>query len=274
MAPAQKVAFVNLKGGVGKTTSAINTGAALAEMGHETLVIDSDRQGDATKGLGYTPDELKGHTLYEAQVTPDKTGDYIVPVEGFERLWLLPGHRALADSEATFHSDSERDYRTRLVIEALEAHPRWSKLQFILLDCPPDLGHLTVNALLASDLVVILLQAEPWAFDSLPGILRVIGKLQKRQAPDLKLAGVLLTMVNGRLNLTELIREELQEANYDRYLFKTIIPRSVSLPEAAFLKQPVIRYAPASAGARAYRAFAEEFLSHVTKQNRVAAQTA
>ena len=251
---ARVLAVANQKGGVGKTTTAVNTAACLAEAGQRVLLIDCDPQANATSGLGMSPsgdDTARRLTLYDVIVDRSPIGDAIVATD-VPGLDLVPGDRDLAGATYDLQSADDRDVRLREAIAAV-VH----RYAFIFIDCPPSLGLLTINALAAADAVVVPVQAEYYALEGLTQLLETIELVQRHLNPRLEVAGMLLTMVDGRTRLAGEVAEEVRRAFGD-LAYRTIVPRSVRLAEAPSHGTPITRYDARSAGAEAYFSFAEE----------------
>jgi len=244
------LAVANQKGGVGKTTTAINLGAALGALEHPVLLVDCDPQGNATRSLGQTAgrpqlyDVLTGEASIEEAIRPT----------GFEGLDLLPADRDLVGLEVEFVGVEGWQRRLR------EALARVSdRYETILLDCPPSLGHLTVSALVAADAVLVPLQCEYLALEGISELLATLRRLQAGPNPRLELLGILLTMYDERTNLSREVAEEVRRHFGDR-VFETVVPRNVRLAEAPSHGMPVLHYDIKSRGAEAYLGLAREFL--------------
>jgi chromosome partitioning protein len=247
--PARIYAVANQKGGVGKTTTAINLAACLAEAGESALVVDLDPQANATSGLG---ERANGASTYE--LLDGVPLERLAKPTAFPRLHLVPSRPDLAGAavELAGHSQGETYLR-----EALDdARSRYS---FVFLDCPPSLGPLTVNALAAADRVLVPVQAEYYALEGLSQLVRSVNLVRSRLNPRLAIAGVLLTMVDGRTRLSSDVAEEVRR-HFGEVVFKTAVPRSVRLAEAPSHGLPVISYDRRSAGAEAYWKVAMELV--------------
>jgi chromosome partitioning protein len=242
-------AIANQKGGVGKTTTAVNVTACIAEAGLETLLVDVDPQGNATTGLGLPRDDPPG--LYEVLVEGLPAAEAVRPsrVEHLDLLVSTPD-LAGANMELPRLPGSEARLRDALA-------PLREDYAYILLDCPPSLGPLTVNALVAADRVIVPVQAEYFALEGLAGLLETLGLIQRELNPRLTVAGMLLTMHDGRTRLAQDVEREVRE-HFPSLVFDTVIPRTVRLGEAPSYGQPVIHYDPHSVGAAAYFALAKE----------------
>lgn len=250
---ARSIVFVNQKGGVGKTTSAINVGAALALSGKKTLLVDFDPQGNLTSGVG---GPTRGNGIYQVISGSKTLRDVIVPTQ-VANLWLVPSSIDLSGATVELVDKEDRnDYLKRALATVADDY------DFILIDCPPSLGILTLNGLNAASEVIIPLQCEYFALEGLSLILQTIGLVQKSMNPSLKICGILLTMFDGRTKLSQEVVRQVTEYFRDR-VFKTIVPRNVRLSEAPSHGLPVMCYDPTCIGARSYTAVAEELINRV-----------
>ncbi|MFZ1018616.1 MAG: AAA family ATPase [Candidatus Cybelea sp.] len=246
------IALVNQKGGVGKTTTAVNLGAALAMLGRRVLVVDADPQGNATTGLGIDKTQLK-HDVYHALLQEAPLENIVVPTE-VENLHLAPATINLAGADVELVAALSRETRLRQALEPLA-----NSYDFVLIDSPPSLGLLTINALTAAQDCIIPVQAEFYALEGLAQLTNVIWRVRDALNPTLHVSGVLVTMFDGRTRLAvEVIRE--LEKYFPREIFKTQIPRNVRLSEAPSFGKPVILFDLKSRGAQAYIAVAREML--------------
>lgn len=249
------IGIINQKGGVGKTTTAVNLSAYLAKRGKKTLLIDSDSQGNATSGLSM--DTSRFHkTLYEvlSDGIPLAEASYTTEIP---HLSLVPATMDLAGAEVELVGEIGREHMLRRAVEAVK-----DSFDFILIDCPPSLGLLTVNALTAADRLIIPIQAEFYALEGLTQLMKTVDTVQRRLNPGLSLLGILLTMFDGRTKLSMQVSEEVKKY-FGKKLFHTVIPRTVKLSEAPSFGQPILLYAPKSKGASAYSEFCREVLKRV-----------
>lgn len=248
------IAITNQKGGVGKTTTAVNLSAALAEQGKKVLLIDMDPQGNATSGVGIDKRE-KRDTVYELLIGNASFDDCLIKTE-FEGLWLLPSNINLSGVEIELLDIDRREYRMK---DTLDAHKE--EYDFILMDCPPSLNMLTVNALTAADSVLVPIQCEYYALEGLSQLLHTISLVQRRLNPNLDMEGVVFTMYDARTNLSMQVVENVKK-NLKENIYDTIIPRNIRLAEAPSYGQPITAYAPSSTGANSYRLLSLEVMEH------------
>ena len=244
------IAVANQKGGVGKTTTAVNTAACLAEGGSRVLIVDSDPQGNATSGLGVEREQIKA-SLYDVLINDTPLNKVIVHTK-WDRLDICPSHIELSGAEIELVSFEAREFRLKNALADLS-----SDYDFIVIDCPPSLGLLTINALAAADTVLIPIQCEYYALEGLSQLMSTIRNVRRKINPDLDIEGVLLTMFDARTNLSVEVVEEVKRV-LPQKVFKTIIPRNVRLSEAPSFGEPIIIYDTNSRGAIHYRALASE----------------
>jgi chromosome partitioning protein len=247
------IAVANQKGGVGKTTTAINLGAALALAGQRILLIDTDPQGNLTSGVG-----LKGQTAdaggtYEALLSEVDPHVFVLPTH-IATLFVIPADRQLAGAEIELVSLPQREHRLKRVVDPLRAD-----FDFIILDCPPSLGLLTLNGLVAADALLVPLHCEYFALEGLADLVGTMRRVRAGLNPALELQGVVLTMYDDRTNLGQLVARDVREFFKDK-VFNTVIPRNVRLGEAPSHGTPAVTYDPKSRGAAAYTALARELL--------------
>ncbi len=242
-------AIANQKGGVGKTTTAVNLAACVAEAGYEALVVDVDPQCNATLGLGIGKDLAL--TVYDVLIGSTPLEDVIVPTS-IEHLWMAPAGPDLAGATVELPQQAGSEARLRTAIDPLR-----DRYAFVLLDCPPSLGPLTVNALVAADRVIVPVQAEYFALEGLAGLLDTLSLVQRELNPRLTVAGMLLTMHDGRTRLAQDVEREVRE-HFPELVFDTVIPRNVRIGESPSYGKPVIHHDPHCAGADAYFELAKE----------------
>ena len=248
------IAVTNQKGGVGKTTTAINLAAALALDGRKVLLVDCDAQGNATSGVGQKGKHAAGKTLYEAITSSGvDVHDFIMPT-ATERLSLIPATRDLSGAEIELISVDDRERRLKNLLAPLR-----DEFDFIIIDSPPSLGLLTLNALVAADRVLIPLHCEYFALEGLADLVGTMRRVRASLNPSLDIEGVLLTMNDERTNLGQQVSRDVREFFKDK-VYRTVIPRNVRLAEAPSLGLPAVTYDARSRGAEAYFAFAREVL--------------
>ena len=249
---AKKLAIVNQKGGVGKSTTAINLGAALAEEGLKVLIVDIDPQGNASSGLGIDKTEVE-YSIYDLLLEGVDFSDVIISVNE-SKLDIIPANIDLAGAEIELVSQISRESR---LDKALKGDT--DIYDYILIDCPPSLGLLTLNALTAADGVIVPIQCEYYALEGLGQLLETIKLVQNNLNSRLKLEGVLLTMYDSRTNLSDQVADEVKK-HFSDEIYQTVIPRNVRLTEAPSFGQSIISYDNRSSGAKAYRKLAQEVL--------------
>jgi chromosome partitioning protein len=254
------LAIANQKGGVGKTTSAVNLAASLAVAEQRTLLIDADPQGNATSGIGIARDELQA-TLYHVLLGERTIDEVILKGVQFKHLDVLPASPDLAGAEIEL---VDRPRRVEAMREALAGLR--DRYDYILIDCPPSLGLITVNMLAAADALLIPLQCEYYALEGLSQLLNTVHLVQQGVNPRLGIAGVLLTMYDARLNLSRQVATDAREY-FGAKVFQTIVPRNVRLAEAPSFGKPIILYDIASVGAQAYMHVAHELLERTRAES-------
>ncbi len=247
-------AIANQKGGVGKTTTAVNLSACLAEKGQRVLLIDTDPQGNATSGLGIDKKKVL-HSIYSV-FFEDRPVENLIVNTGLESLKLIPSNIDLIGAEVELVDAADRDMRLKNALEDIKAD-----FNFVIIDVPPSLGLLTVNALVAADGVIIPMQCEYYALEGISQLLNIISLIKNGSNPSLDISGVLLTMADSRTNLTGEVIKEARDF-FKEKTYSTVIPRSVRLSESPGFGKPIILYDDNSAGAAAYRAFADEVLKN------------
>jgi chromosome partitioning protein len=246
------ITVCNQKGGVGKTTTAVNLGAALAERGFQVLLVDCDPQANATSGLGVRPSELTS-SLYDVIVLGQPLSELAVKVAEVPGLTLIPSNVSLAGSELELADLPLRESRLRLALDGLQNY------DYVLLDTPPSLGLLTVNCLVAADSMLVPLQCEYYALEGLSLLTQSQSLVRQSLNPGLSLAGIVLTLFDPRTVLSSQVVSEVRR-QFGNQAFNTVIPRSVRLSEAPSHGLPITLYDPTGRGAAAYRALAEELL--------------
>ncbi len=250
-------AIANQKGGVGKTTTTINLGAALASGDHSVLLVDTDAQANCSSGLGYRRTGSQP-TLYDLLLDGTSAKDVILDTD-LPRLKLLPSDKRLAGAAVELMHVEEREFVLRQILNGLR-----DQFEFILIDCPPALNILTINALVAADGVLVPIQSEYMALEGVSDLLDTVERVRRRFNTGLKISGIVATMYDERTNLSNQILQEL-EKHFSSKLFKTIIPRNIRLAEAPSFGKPVILYDIRSKGAESYINLAKEMLTHEKK---------
>ncbi|WP_028273484.1 ParA family protein [Atopococcus tabaci] len=251
---ARIIAVANQKGGVGKTTTTVNLGASLANTGKKVLLIDMDAQGNATSGLGVSKAEVD-KDIYDVLINELPLSEVIQP-SSRENLWIAPATIQLAGAEVELTTLMARESRLKAAIHEVE-----DQYEYILIDCPPSLGHLTINAFTASGSILIPVQCEYYALEGLSQLLNTIRLVQKHFNPNLKIEGVLLTMLDARTNLGYEVVEEVKKYFHEK-VYKTIIPRNIRLSEAPSYGLSIVDYDRRSRGAQVYQELAEEVIQN------------
>ena len=246
------IAIANQKGGVGKTTTAINLSACLAEKGQRVLVIDIDPQGNTTSGLGIAKDNVD-NTIYEVMLQEIDISDAICK-DIFENLDIIPSNVNLAGAEIDLIDIENREYILKNAINTVR-----NNYDYVILDCPPSLSMLTVNAMTAADTVLVPIQCEYYALEGLTQLIHTINLVKKKLNPLLELEGVVFTMYDARTNLSLQVVENVKD-NLQQNIYKTIIPRNIRLAEAPSYGLPINKYDPKSTGAESYMRLADEVI--------------
>lgn len=257
MKKTQIIAVLNQKGGVGKTTTTINVAAYLAKQNNKVLIIDADPQGNATSGLGVDKTSL-GSTLCDVLVSDIDLANILIQTKT-ENVFLAPTDARLASAELELAGKSGRE---KVLKNSLSA--RTKQFDYVLIDCPPALGLLTINALTAADYVLIPVQAEYYALEGLSQLLQVMQHVRASHNPDLELLGVVMTMFDKRTTLAEQVYNEVKKHFGDK-MFKTVIPRNIRLAEAPSYGRPISEHDKWSKGARAYKNLAKEVMNNASE---------
>lgn len=250
---SKTVSILNQKGGVGKTTTAVNLSACIGDKDKKVLLVDVDPQGNTTSGFGIDKRKTK-LSSYDILVGEEKAENVIIHTE-FKNIDIIPSNMDLAGAELEI---IDKKGRESLLKNALA--PVWNKYDYVFLDCPPSLGLITLNALTASDTFLVPIQCEYYALEGLSQLMSTVRQIKRLYNPYIELEGVLLTMYDGRLNLTRQVVEEVKKF-FPKKIYSTTIPRNVRLSEAPSFGQPIIYFDRASKGSEAYNALADEFLS-------------
>jgi chromosome partitioning protein len=253
---ARFIAVANQKGGVGKTTTAINVATALAQAGHRVLAVDIDPQGNLTSGVGLRGERASGGTIYEALLDDVSPDSFILPT-AVPTMSLIPADRNLTGAEIELISLPERERRLQRLLEPLR-----ERFEFVFIDCPPSLGLLTLNALVAADSVLIPLHCEYFALEGLAELVSTVRRVQGALNPSLDIEGVLLTMHDERTNLGQLVARDVRDFFREK-VFATTIPRNVRLGEAPSHGVPAVMYDARSRGSAAYVALAKEMIERM-----------
>ena len=249
------ISFANQKGGVGKTTSCVNIAASLGLMGYKVLIIDLDPQGNTTSGVGIAKKGLKGST--KELLTGEKKASEIVVETAYQNLSVIPTNTALAGAEFDLFDFEESEFCMKNALAEIK-----DDYDYILVDCPPSLGMLTVNSFAASDGVIVPMQCEFYALEGLSQLMITINRIKRLYNPDLNVSGILITMYNGRLLLSMQVISELQK-HYEDKIFETKISRNVKLTEAPGFGRPAYYHDKSSKGAKEYLEVAKELVTRI-----------
>lgn len=248
---AKIIAVVNQKGGVGKTTTTVNLSAALAKKGKKVLLIDEDPQGNATSGVGVN--KMQEKSIYDVIVNETGVEETIV-ASSIKKLWVCPSNINLAGAEVELVPMMARENKLKAKLDLIK-----DKFDYILIDCPPSLGLLTINALTAADSIIIPIQCEYYALEGVGQLMNTVNLIKQQLNKDLYIEGVVLTMNDARTNLSNQVVSEVKKYFKDN-VYKTVIPRNVKLSEAPSYGMPITTYAPLSKGARCYEKLAGEVI--------------
>lgn len=250
---AKVISIINQKGGVGKTTTAVSLAAAVGAKGFKVLLADIDPQGNSTSGFGISKRKI-AHSSYDVLINDINANNAIIKTQ-FKNVDILPADLNLAGAEVALIELDHREGRLKTAVAQV-----WEKYDYIFFDCPPSLGLITINALTASDTFLVPVQCEFYALEGLAQLMATVRQVKRLYNPHIELEGVLQTMYDGRLNLTQQVVTEIKKF-FPNKVYKTTIPRNVRLSEAPSFGEPIMYYDKHSKGALAYDAFADEFLS-------------
>lgn len=248
------IAVANQKGGVGKTTTAVNLAAAMASEGKKVLLVDADPQANATSGAGVIRDRTR-KTLYDALVLGSSPREMVLPT-AISTLWVLPADKNLAGAEVELVDTDDRNHALKKLLDSIRDY-----FHYLIIDCPPSLGILTINGLTAADSLLVPIQCEYYALEGVTELFDTLGRLKQELNPNLAIEGLLLTMFDERTKLSTAVAKDLRDF-YGSQVLNTVIPRNIRLAEAPSYGQPIMVYDPNSRGARAYWQLAKEILKN------------
>lgn len=251
---AKVIAIANQKGGVGKTTTAVNLAAALASSGNKVLLVDADPQSNATSGAGIEKSASR-KSLYDSLILGENVRDIVIPT-GFATLWVLPSDKNLAGAEVELVGIEGRNHVLKKLVDDVRDY-----FHYVIIDCPPSLGLLTINGLTAADSLLVPIQCEYYALEGVTELFDTLARLRRELNPELAIEGLLLTMYDDRTNLSAAVAKDLRDF-YGSQVLNTVIPRNVRLAEAPSFGQPILQYDPRSRGAESYMQLAKEILNN------------